>query len=299
MDNKRLIPDVMPDNSEIVHYDSAGIPLYIRRGLLSAYPGYAALCHWHEDFEFIRILSGEMDYFIDGSYMHLCEGNCLFVNSGRMHYGYSASKSECSFLCVLVSPHLLTGSRMLYEKRIQPVIDDETLSYVRVQKDDDLYSDFQSLLDELILIKESGKAYELLALSILASLVSGVAHFMDNADKNEWTKAPHMREHRSMVAFITENYADDITLDNIANSAAVSRSTCCRIFREYDRMSPVRFLNIYRLRSSADMLLRTNESIAEIAVKCGFNSISYYSRQFFKYYGSQPHVYRKRNAITS
>lgn len=52
--------DVMQDASEIVHYDKLGIPLYIRFGKLSYYPNMKALCHWHEDIEFIYILTRKM-----------------------------------------------------------------------------------------------------------------------------------------------------------------------------------------------------------------------------------------------
>lgn len=37
--------DMMPDGSEIIHYDKPGIPLYIQTGELSSYPNKRALCH--------------------------------------------------------------------------------------------------------------------------------------------------------------------------------------------------------------------------------------------------------------
>ena len=49
------ITKVMQDASEIVRYDEVGIPLYIREGLLSSYPDHRALCHWHEDIEWVLL----------------------------------------------------------------------------------------------------------------------------------------------------------------------------------------------------------------------------------------------------
>ena len=60
------ITKVMQDASEIVRYDEVGIPLYIREGLLSSYPDHRALCHWHEDIEWVQIRSGQMNYYING-----------------------------------------------------------------------------------------------------------------------------------------------------------------------------------------------------------------------------------------
>lgn len=49
----------MPDNSEIIPYDEAGIPLYVQYKYLSAYLNSRALCHWHEDMEFSYVKKGE------------------------------------------------------------------------------------------------------------------------------------------------------------------------------------------------------------------------------------------------
>ena len=60
------ITKIMRDASEIVRYDEVGIPLSIREGLLSAYPNHRALCHWHEDIEWVYIRSGQMNYYMNG-----------------------------------------------------------------------------------------------------------------------------------------------------------------------------------------------------------------------------------------
>ncbi len=52
--------EMRDDRSEKVRYDYADYPIYIRRALLSSYPGYAAPTHWHDDLEFIAVLSEEM-----------------------------------------------------------------------------------------------------------------------------------------------------------------------------------------------------------------------------------------------
>ena len=83
------ITKVMQDASEIVRYDEVGIPLYIREGLLSSYPDHRALCHWHEDIEWVQIRSGQMNYYINGKRVLLNAGEAIIVNSRQMHYGYS------------------------------------------------------------------------------------------------------------------------------------------------------------------------------------------------------------------
>ena len=53
------------DRSEKIPYDSPDYPIYIRQGVLSHYPNYAAPSHWHDDIELIAVLDGEMDYHVN------------------------------------------------------------------------------------------------------------------------------------------------------------------------------------------------------------------------------------------
>ena len=86
------ITKVMQDASEIVRYDEVGIPLYIREGLLSSYPDHRALCHWHEDIEWVQIRSGQMNYYINGKRVLLNAGEAIIVNSRQMLYSASLSR---------------------------------------------------------------------------------------------------------------------------------------------------------------------------------------------------------------
>ncbi len=62
---------MMYDFSEIVHYDSPGIPLFIREIDLSSYANSHVLCHWHEDIECIRALTGHMYYSVNGKQIYI------------------------------------------------------------------------------------------------------------------------------------------------------------------------------------------------------------------------------------
>ena len=92
--------DIMPDSSEVVPYPVVGIPLFIDRGLISSYSGRKALCHWHDDVEFISVINGNMNYFVEGQSVFLDTGDILYINSRRMHYrSYSDKIITPSMVC--------------------------------------------------------------------------------------------------------------------------------------------------------------------------------------------------------
>ena len=69
--------ELMPDSSEVVPYDHARNPLYIRAAHLASYYNMCSPCHWHDDIEWIYIITGKMRYYVNGKRLILNEGDSL------------------------------------------------------------------------------------------------------------------------------------------------------------------------------------------------------------------------------
>lgn len=112
--------ELMPDSSEVVPYDHARIPLYIRAAHLASYYNMCAPCHWHDDIEWIYIITGKMRYYVNGKRLILNEGDSVMVNARQMHYGYAFEQQDCYFLCILFHPSLFGNNQILQEKYFLP-----------------------------------------------------------------------------------------------------------------------------------------------------------------------------------
>lgn len=280
------------DNSEKILYDEAGIPIYIREGYLSAYPDYRALCHWHEDIEFIHILDGKMSYYINGKSILLKKGDSLMVNSGRLHYGYSQNKEECHFYCIILHPSLITTNKKLIQKYITTITQRNQTDYLLFYADKEIAGVLQSMYD---LKRNTPPAYELEVIGLFLVLWNGLYKKIISMPNDESSPADvELQSQRQMVSYVYRNYSDNITLDEIAAAGNVCRSKCCRIFKKYVGHSPMDFVNAYRLECSQYLLQSTLLSITEICVVCGFKHLSYFSKQFQEKYGCTPREYRKR-----
>jgi transcriptional regulator GlxA family with amidase domain len=91
-----------------------------------------------------------------------------------------------------------------------------------------------------------------------------------------------------MLSYIYENYAEPVTLADIAKAADISRSEAGRCFHTYMGCSPVEALIQYRLQMAHQLLSERTQTLQQISCACGFNSVSYFSRQFKKKYGYTP-----------
>ncbi|MDO4297563.1 MAG: AraC family transcriptional regulator [Lachnospiraceae bacterium] len=289
--------DVMPDASEIIHYDTIGIPLYIRELKLSAYPDMRALCHWHEDIEWIRIVNGNMNYEINGNRILLQKDDCLMINSRQMHYGFSQNYRECDFLCILFHPQLLTGFQPLYQQYVQPITENQHLEYLHYRSGSDAASRASGLLDRIVQLKKAGNpAFEMEIIGTMHFLWGLIFKSIQTVSaQNGRPEDSEIALQKTMVSYIYQHYMEKITLNDIASAGNVCRSKCCSIFRHYLRQSPIDFLNAYRLKVSCHLLAATDTSITEIALSCGFNHLSYFSKLFLRCYGCTPRDYRNQH----
>ena len=290
------ITKIMRDASEIVRYDEVGIPLSIREGLLSAYPNHRALCHWHEDIEWVYIRSGQMNYYMNGKRVLLNTGEALMVNSRQMHYGYSENGQDCDFIRILCHPKIFITNSVLYQSYIAPVLSNPSLEYLHLKPEFPEDAEALQLFPEILRIKkEHPAAYEIEAAALLSLLWCRLlrSHPMMPNEAAAKPKEPDLLVQRDMVSYIYSHYSESINLDEIA-AEKVCRNKCCQIFRRYLNQSPIDFLNHYRLEVSCHLLNNTKLSIAEICTACGFNHQSYYSKIFLRTYSCSPRDFRKR-----
>lgn len=280
------------DNSEIISYDEVGIPIYIKEGYLSAYPNYRALCHWHEDMEFIYVLDGCMDYYINGESVLLEKGDAIVINSGRLHYGYSNLQKECHFYCIILHPSLITTNKKLVKKYIFTVTQNNRKDYIFFHNDNRVSELLKSIYNLKI---DPSPSYELDVIGLFHILWNKIYGIIINeSNKCETIADTELVSQRKMVSYIYQNYSNNISLDNIAAAGNVCRSKCCQVFKKYVGQSPMEFVNSYRLEISQHLLLTTSLNITDICTACGFNHLSYFTKQFQKKYDCTPRDYRKR-----
>ena len=96
------------------------------------------------------------------------------------------------------------------------------------------------------------------------------------------------------LRYIEQHYAEEITLADLAASANVSKSECLRCFKQSMQTSPYKYLVEYRLLQAAMLLKSSNENIAGIANRVGFQLVSHFSKCFREKTGQTPTQYRRQ-----
>ncbi len=82
------------------------------------------------------------------------------------------------------------------------------------------------------------------------------------------------------------------TVDDLAREAAVSRSSLDGRFRSVLGLSPIRYVNEWRMRVAQDLLATTEVTVASIARRVGYDSEEAFSRAFKRAHGQSPSLWR-------
>lgn len=267
--------------------------LYIKREHVIKKDGHDNIPHFHNDIELICVLKGTMDCQTNKEVFPLSKGDICFINKNQIHNLYTDSDSE--HINLICSSKLFTGDNEIYDKYIKPVIDDLSFSHVKFDSTLGYTSKIYDLILEIeTLLNKKSVAYELDIISNLHTIFKHLyIAYTKGYNKTKVIDENTIIQHK-MIDFIKKNYAQELTLDDIAGSANVSISKCSRVFKEYTRMSPITYLNNFRINMAASMIIKSSETISSIAMECGFSSQSYFNRLFLKEYGVTPKEYRHK-----
>lgn len=93
----------------------------------------------------------------------------------------------------------------------------------------------------------------------------------------------------NLNAILDQQLSDPkLSIADISNSLNISSSTFNRKLKKACNITPNTYLMHYRLNRAKEMIHSDSGNISQIAVKIGFSSLSYFSIQYKKYFGSNP-----------
>ncbi|AJQ28976.1 bifunctional transcriptional activator/DNA repair enzyme AdaA [Pelosinus fermentans] len=114
---------------------------------------------------------------------------------------------------------------------------------------------------------------------------------------------PDLTEFRPMLDIIEKakhifdtHFADGGRLTAEIKELGVSQNHFIHLFRQQFQMTPVEYINRLRVEKAKQMLVNTELTIVNIALLCGFGSLSTFYEFFKKQVGLPPKEYRKQSS---
>ncbi len=236
--------------------------------------GGPEMVNWHDNIEILYCMAGSGQIVCNSVEYDVEKGDIVVVNSNVLHGFRSDTKFE--YYCLIVGSDFLAANDM-------PVEAIEFESLVRSQCAGALY---ENVVNELI----SQKEYRVAAVraQILNLLVYLARNHSTGAALEEKNRGSSDESIKQAIAYIKSNYAQRLTLDEIAGEVNLSKYYFAREFKKATGMTVVAYINAIRCRNAKKLLLSQKYSISEIAAQCGFENNSYFAKTFKNVMGCLP-----------
>tara|TARA_R110002049_G_scaffold45604_2_gene132926 strand:+ start:39469 stop:40335 length:867 start_codon:yes stop_codon:yes gene_type:complete len=235
--------------------------------------------HCHDEYELIltlkgegvRIIGDEIDQF-QAPELILMGSNLphLFKNKENVNdvdFIVLKFKDDLNQFPLFKQPELLGVKQLLKQSKRGILFSKETIKkitpiFINLAKNQDCGSliNFLQILD----ILSKAEEYE-----FIASEKFTLQLIEDGEDRL-----------KKVLNFLGEEYIRDITLEELAEVAHMSKNAFCRYFKEKTGKTAFEYLREYRVGKACQMLINGNKTITEVCFDAGFNSFSTFNRIF-------------------
>ena len=242
--------------------------------------------HSHKFHEFYFLLEGKAKYWINNEIINVNANQVAYVKKGYMHkatydYGSTSKRMSIWFTTEFVGEEYLSILGALDKKKIisASVEYQEQINHLlwRIRKE----------------YEEQKEQYLLQCKNLLRELIIVLSRQQVPLPSEELT--PNEAIIQNAAQYISAHLDEDLSLKGLASMYAMSGSHFSRTFTRCTGVGVSKYIKITRLRKAEKLLVQNKYSIAEIAMKCGFNNSNYFISEFKKYKGVTPFQYATKN----
>ncbi len=227
--------------------------------------------HMHQSYEFITILSGEMEVIVDHKTYTLKKGESLLIFPNQIHT-LKSDKSK-HMLCIF-SPEIIRA----YSSKIKGKLPKSN----HFSPDKYIITSIDNLNDSSSEIKKKGVLYNLLSV------------FDEARDYTDSYKTDNLLIHK-VFEFIEINYSDECSLERLSKETGLSYTYLSRYFKNTVGMSFNNYVNHLRINKACYLLNNTDNTVLQCSLETGYTSLRSFNRNFKLITGKTPKEYRDSN----
>ncbi len=238
--------------------------------------------HWHEHIELLYCIKKGSVFYDTREYL-MNKHDLIIINANEYHATYSGF-----FYCMRISPSFFTD-----------VYFDNSKFARYIKRDEAIKKSFYSIRQES---KFRKPGFDMEIKSLVYHLMSYLLRNY-NADsvKKSYEAIQNSKENimDDILTYIASNCHEKLTTSTLANRFYLSEHYFCSFFKQHTGMTPVEYINKFRIEKACTLLKNTRQSITDIALAVGFYDSNYFSRIFKKHIGATPREYKKSHLENS
>ena len=275
--------------NELKQHGTADFPFELYQ-VNEEHPKYEMAFHWHSNLELIWVKTGQLTLTLDNRTLLLQSDEVAIVNSEVVH---GATPKACEYECIVFNLSFLKTGNASCDGFIENLLS-HNVFLNEFPKDEAIVALVKRIFEE---IGGSQAGFPFKVIGLMHEVLGEIQRkneFTSHLPPSSVNDEKKVVKLKSVLKYIRENFAKDITLDDMAAVAGLSCKYFCKFFKDMTGTTPVNYLLAYRIERAARRLLGTDLSVTQIAYDCGFNDLSYFIKTFKAFKGVSPKEYRRR-----
>ncbi|WP_248923962.1 AraC family transcriptional regulator [Paenibacillus hamazuiensis] len=257
---------------------------------------YSWPVHTHEGLEVYYFIRGDANYIIGENIYDLSPGDMLLFRGSTIHrvnpskdvpYIRSYVNFKESFLREQMSEDMFEKLMSMFDSA------NGTLIRWAPEEREEIETYFRAIHREN---ERESFGYELVLKTLLIQLL--IATYRKAKRLHEIAPAgqqSHSQENvRRILQYINQHFTENFSLQDLSNELHLNKYYMCHCFKEVTGYTINNYIISKRIEEAKKMLRTTDEPIAFISEKLGFNTAVHFSRSFKKFAGVSPQYYRKQ-----
>ena len=249
--------------------------------------------HFHNGYELIFIENGCSEFIINDKVVKYGQNHMIFINQMEHHQMKPLSKEYIRYV-VIFDPdyfdHYINDQILcsIFKQRPEDfqngfLITDENAAYVltRLKNCVNEYDRKQSFSNMNIMSEIT-----LLLIYLYRNLPAQYPSVKSNPAAGKAARIQH---------YIDSHFLEDITVDMLSHRFHLNRYYMMEFFKEVTGYTLKHYVVLKRISHAKNLLYYSDKNISEIAIECGFNSVSNFIRSFKNHEGVTPLSFRKLN----
>lgn len=255
--------------------------------------------HFHDCLELNLVERGEGSYIINGKKYPMRQGDIFVINNKEPHMAIHDGTCENGLeLTVLVFDIDLLWRNKGIGQFLTPFLSRKEQFSHRIATNVHYYSQMTGLFTSIAVeYEKQEKGWELAVESLLAYLLTLLYRCYDEKQELEAEGKDFQKMYTRISAvfdYIGEHFKEPVKLEELAQLVSLSPHYLCKCFKKVTGRTIFEYIEQMRVQYSCYLLRTTRDSVMDIALGSGFNTVSYYNRIFKKYSGQTPKEYRQQ-----
>ncbi|NDJ85694.1 MAG: AraC family transcriptional regulator [Chloroflexi bacterium] len=253
--------------------------------------------HWHDTYELGFFRKGHGILVLGNREYTYAPGQVYIINDLEPHMAYSVDPHSTLFV-VHFHPALLENSWIgqVRSEALMPFSPDFNSNGPLIPIDDPVTKPVRRILEKIHLeATQHDAAWEVIVTGLIVQAVGHLARRLLKQSGNilaDPRRRQALKQIQPILELIEDQFAEPLSLDDMAQQAYISRSHCCALFQLALNTSPIAYRNARRLAEARRLLQQTDMTMREIGFQVGFSSVQQFNRLFLRETGTTPTKFR-------